>query len=157
MVKVDVSQIIDGIGAAQPFSVITDVQGIGESESWIHGDIAVAGQIVNVGAAFRLTAQVVTQAQMECGRCLTEFELPVKFRFEEDFQASDIGVENDWIDIAEFIRAALIFQEPMQPLCDDACKGICFRCGADLNQVDCGCNKTVLDPRMAALGKLLEK
>lgn len=157
MVKVDVSQIIDGIGAVQPFSVVTDAQEIGESEPWVQGDIAVTGQIANVGASFRLTAEVVARAPMECSRCLKAFEQPVKFRFEEDLESAVIGFGNDWIDIAEGIRAALIFQDPMQSLCDEACKGICFRCGADLNQVDCGCDRTVVDPRLAALGKLLEK
>ena len=157
MVRVDIYRIIDDIGAVQPFSVVSDAQVIGESELWVQGNIVVTGQIVNGGALFRLTAEVVARASMECSRCLKEFEQPVKFRFEEDLGVADIGLEKDWIDIAEPIRAALIFNEPMKPLCDEACRGICLRCGADLNQADCGCDRTVLDPRLAALGKLLEK
>ena len=40
-------------------------------------------------------------------------------------------------------------------LCSEDCKGLCPRCGADLNLGPCSCKKEV-DPRLAVLAKLLE-
>lgn len=152
----DISQIIEHIGGIQAFSVVVSAQDIGEPDPWVQGDISVSGRIVNVGTIFRLFGNVTGKAAFECSRCLKVFEQAVDFQFEEDLDSA-LGYPDDWIDIAEPIRAALIFQEPMQPLCREDCKGLCLFCGADRNQVDCDCGKQKIDPRLAALGRLLEK
>jgi DUF177 domain-containing protein len=62
------------------------------------------------------------------------------------------------IDLAQAIREQILLQIPPPPLCDDDCKGLCPRCGKDLNEGDCGCDRTAMDPRWAALkGIQLEK
>jgi uncharacterized protein len=38
---------------------------------------------------------------------------------------------------------------PAKVLCDFACKGLCPRCGANLNLEECGCVEDEGDPRMA--------
>ena len=157
MVRVDISQIIEHVGGIQPFSVVVNAQELGESDLWVQGNILVSGQIVHVGVDFRLTGNVTAKATFECCRCLKVFEQPVNFLFEEDYDVLMFGHLDDWIDIAEPIRAALIFQEPMQPLCSVDCKGLCLHCGVDRNQVECDCDKNEIDPRLAALGRLLEK
>jgi uncharacterized protein len=157
MVKVDVSQLIDHVGISQPFSVVISSMEIGEPDPWVQGDIAVAGQITNVGTVYRLIGTVTVKASFECSRCLKPLDQTLTFQFEEDFDAASLGYAKDSMDIAEPIRSALIFQEPMQPLCSDECKGLCFECGADRNLVDCGCDSKKLDPRLAALGQLLDK
>lgn len=157
MVKVDISQIIEHVGGSQPFCVVVSAKDIGESTPWVEGDISLNGQIVNVGTAFRLSGIVSAKAVFECSRCLNIFDQTVSFPFEEDIDVGDVGYPEDWIDIAEPIREALIFQEPMQPLCRDDCKGLCVHCGVDRNRVNCDCEKKKIDPRLAALGRLLEK
>ena len=157
MVKVDISQIIEHIGSVQPFSILVNAQDIGEPNPWTEGDISVSGQIANIGTAFRLTGNVKAKAMFDCCRCLKPVEHTVDFQFEEDFDSAAFGYPDDWINIAEAIRAALIFQEPMQPLCSENCKGLCFHCGVDRNLVDCDCDTKEIDPRLAALSRLLEK
>ena len=93
---------------------------------------------------------------LDCSRCLKSFEQAVHFQFEEELAEKDISLQSDLVDIAPFIREALIFQEPMKPLCGEYCHGICPSCGADLNQTECGCDRTFLDPRLAGLRQLLE-
>jgi uncharacterized protein len=55
------------------------------------------------------------------------------------------------IDLAPALREQILLAVPPSPLCDEACKGLCPSCGKDLNAGDCGCVKTTLDPRWAAL------
>ena len=155
MVKVDISQITEQIGGIQSFTVVASAQDIGEEDPWFQGSVSVSGQIANVGTGFRLAGNITATANFECSRCLKPFEQSVKFQFEEDFDAES-EYTDDWIDIAEPIRAALIFQEPMQPLCIAECKGLCVHCGVDRNLVDCDCDKKQIDPRLAALSQLLE-
>jgi uncharacterized protein len=62
------------------------------------------------------------------------------------------------IDLSPAIREQILLQIPPPPLCADDCAGLCPRCGKDLNEGDCGCDRTAMDPRWAALkGVQLEK
>jgi uncharacterized protein len=45
----------------------------------------------------------------------------------------------------------------MKPLCEEACKGLCLECGANLNKTQCDCAPRWEDPRLAALKSLLPK
>jgi uncharacterized protein len=70
---------------------------------------------------------------------------------EEPYQGKEI-------DLKPAIREQILLQIPGSPLCTDACKGLCPKCGKDLNEGECGCDRTVMDPRWAALkGLQLEK
>jgi len=46
---------------------------------------------------------------------------------------------------------------PMKPLCREDCKGLCPRCGEDLNVKGCGCVIETADPRWEALKTLKQK
>lgn len=62
------------------------------------------------------------------------------------------------IDLAPALREQILLQIPSSPLCREDCRGLCPRCGKDLNAGECGCDRTVMDPRWAALkGIQLEK
>lgn len=156
MIKVDVSQILPHVGDSQPFFLVVDAAAIGETEPWFGGNITVSGEIVNLGNAFRFNARVIGHATLECGRCLKVLEHPIDFALEDDVETTEIDHIAGTLDIAETLRAALIFFEPMQPLCSEDCKGLCFHCGVDRNQVECKCDQKVIDPRLAGLGRLLE-
>ena len=156
MIKVDVSQILAHVGDNQPFSLVVDAAAIGETSPWFGGDITISGEIVNLGNAFRFNARISGQATLECGRCLTVFEQPIDFFLEEELETEEIDPVSGVVDIAETIRTALIFHEPMQPLCKEECKGLCFHCGIDRNRQECNCEQKPIDPRLAGLGRLLE-
>ena len=157
MVILPLNQLLETIGACQPFSFVVEPSDIGETEPWFGGKLVVSGQIANVGENLRVTGRITGKATMECGRCLKVFEQAIDFGFEEDLERDDIDHQNSCVDLAETIRSNMIFQEPMQPLCGDDCKGICFHCGKDLNQEGCSCNYDKVDPRLAVLGQLLKK
>jgi len=62
------------------------------------------------------------------------------------------------IDLRPAVREQILLQIPAPPLCAEDCKGLCPRCGKDLNEGECGCDRAVMDPRWAALkGIQLEK
>ena len=48
------------------------------------------------------------------------------------------------------------FALPSKFLCDDDCKGLCPKCGANLNEGPCECKKDI-DPRFEALLSLLDE
>ena len=60
------------------------------------------------------------------------------------------------LDLDEAVSTAFILAMDTKNLCSDDCKGLCAKCGADLNLGPCGCGPDV-DPRLAALAQLLDK
>lgn len=55
------------------------------------------------------------------------------------------------IDLAPAVREQILLQVPSSPLCREDCLGLCAKCGKDLNEGECGCDRAVVDPRWAAL------
>lgn len=67
-----------------------------------------------------------------------------------------VVVENGVLDVDEFIREEIQLFLPSKILCSEDCKGLCQKCGKNLNFGKCDCKKDV-DPRMAALLQLLDE
>ncbi len=73
-------------------------------------------------------------------------------------QESDtiITVPDMKLDVDEFVYSEVILDLPSKHLCNDNCKGICFKCGKNLNEGECGCTTQEVDPRLAKLMELLD-
>ena len=48
--------------------------------------------------------------------------------------------ESHAIDLVPLVEQALLLELPLVPLCDDDCRGLCPRCGANLNEGPCQCD-----------------
>ena len=59
------------------------------------------------------------------------------------------------IDLDQVAEEQMNLSFPMRMLCREDCKGVCPVCGADLNQIECGCKRNDIDPRLEDLKKLL--
>ena len=59
------------------------------------------------------------------------------------------------IDIDALVTEEILLAVPDHVLCQEICKGICPRCGADRNSADCGCQNENTDPRWAGLKELV--
>ena len=103
-----------------------------------------------------------------CGRCLEEvptqicFDIDKKLVIEDNTLIDDEMEENDYLiglelDVEKLFYAEILVNWPMKVLCKEDCEGICNVCGANLNKGDCGCQRTELDPRMAAIQDIFNK
>ena len=61
------------------------------------------------------------------------------------------------IDLTAAVRENLLAELPMKATCREDCRGLCPHCGHNLNLGECGCRCREVDPRLASLGKLLER
>ena len=123
----------------------------------------------------RVNGNVTTQVRLSCGRCLQEYETPLKSRFdltyvnripeiqtdeeqdEVEISVEEMGLiyfEGEEINLKDGIQEQVILALPIKPLCSKDCKGLCPGCGKDLNQDDCDCGQQPGDPRFAVLKKL---
>lgn len=96
-----------------------------------------------------------------CDRCLKDVNVPFKIDIDkkingkspekkDDFDDTQYIVD-DCLDLDKIIRDELLLAWPAKILCKEDCKGLCSVCGHDLNTGDCGCDREVKDPRMAAI------
>lgn len=95
-----------------------------------------------------------------CDRCLKEVAVPFRVELDETVDlsperqedgADDSYVEENSIDTDALINHEILIRFPMKTLCREDCKGICLKCGKDLNHGECGCDRVSLDLRMAAI------
>ena len=73
---------------------------------------------------------------------------------EEDLNFS--FYKGEFIDLGEIVREMLVLEIPLKYLCKESCKGLCPRCGRNLNPGPCPCAPAPEDPRFAPLKKLLK-
>lgn len=100
-----------------------------------------------------------------CGRCLQDVATQVEFQLEReldfegkadeehiDDQLEDMSyVDGYHLDLDAMALSEILMNLPYRVLCKEDCKGLCLKCGANLNLGDCGCDRVALDPRMAAI------
>lgn len=73
-----------------------------------------------------------------CGRCGCDFE--TEFAEEEFCETFPVaGLET--VDLTESVREGIILALPSYPICEEACKGVCLRCGQNLNVGPCECGR----------------
>ncbi len=121
------------------------------------------GIIRNSAGIVHVEADVDAVLECACSRCLRDFEQPVHLHIDttvadldEDSGDPDVyPLDGDSADMSEIVATEFVLRTDDAPMCRDDCKGLCQQCGADLNEGPCSCKKDT-DPRLAALGQLLE-
>jgi uncharacterized protein len=159
----------DGIGATRRHKIDETLTNPAGKPEKVRGDVELLR--TKAGVLVRAWLELATAA--ECSRCLRPLEATIPVRFEEEFLATldlrsgqpldeepDADAfkidENHLLDLTEAIRQYREVSREMQPLCRPDCRGLCPRCGADLNEGDCGCEAGAIDARWAGLAGLLE-
>ncbi len=111
----------------------------------------------------RITGNLKVTLSIPCNRCLEPVEVPfdIPLDIEVDLALSDeerrdnldeqpFIVESN-LDVDQLLVNELLMNLPMKVLCREDCKGICSKCGANLNKVTCSCDKGSRDLRMSAI------
>jgi uncharacterized protein len=102
-----------------------------------------------------------TSLRAECARCLAEVCYPVRLTFSEEFSKNDpeaYAYTGEQIVLNKMVEDLICLNLPAKILCKENCKGLCPRCGADLNQETCACEKQEYpDNPFAALQKMLDE
>ena len=163
--RLDLRDIIHIPGADRDFACELDLSQVKLSgEKPFVRPVAVSGHVRNMAGALMLTGEARAELDARCDRCLTPRELTLSVPVEtllaeelEDEENDDIVLlEKGAVDVDDIFTTACILALDGKHLCREDCKGLCPKCGADLNDGSCGCTKEV-DPRLAVLAKLLDK
>ena len=165
--KISVVEIIGRPGAHRHVAVSEPLEGVhvglarltGEP---VHADLELESVVEGILVTGPVSAQVVSR----CARCLTEFSSDLAVEVCELFAAPGhleeqeeevYRVAGDEVDLEPMLRDELALALPLNPLCREDCKGMCARCGRDLNEGACDCTDDTTDPRWAALDAVRAK
>lgn len=152
-------------------AVFTDAEVATEMGATFPNGIQVNGVAERKDGRIIVSGSIRAAARVDCTRCLEPVDLSMDLPFEaayvhaEDFASDrenevsgedlDIDVlESEELDIAEIVREQLLLEMPEQVFCSPDCKGLCDRCGVNLNIAECSCGEEDIDPRWAALKNL---
>lgn len=160
------SKIIETPDSELPFRTELDLHDLQFGGSYpVQEPVRAEGSVRNVAGVLVLQATVSTTLHATCDRCAAEFLCEVSYPVEavltrelEDEDAADewtFLVDNDSADLDEILTTAFVLNMDSKLLCRPDCKGLCCRCGKNLNDGPCGCRPET-DPRLAVLGQLLK-
>ena len=123
------------------------------------------GSVVNHAGALVLNGTARSELDLVCDRCGKKFSwekvvaldmLLADELEQEDSEDEIFLLDGNELDLDELVTTAFVLAMDTKNLCSEDCKGLCAKCGADLNLGPCGCRPEV-DPRLAALAQLLDK
>ena len=161
------SKIIDCPGASVSFSTSVDLSSLQYGESYpVSEPVLATGTVRNTAGVLMMKGTVHTPIHGVCDRCAQNFDKEVEIPLDVVLvtELSDEENEDEWVfslvadsaDLEDIVRTVFVLNMDSKLLCKDDCKGLCCRCGTNLNNGPCSCQKE-LDPRFAALKQLLEK
>ena len=161
------SKIIDCPGASVPFSTSVDLSDLCFGVSYpVSEPVKAEGMVRNTAGVLVMTGAITTCIHGTCDRCANTFDREIKLPInvvlvtemanEENEDEWVFPLEGDSADLDDIVRTVFVLNLDSKLLCKEDCKGLCHRCGKNLNDGPCNCQKE-LDPRFAALKQLLEK
>lgn len=112
--------------------------------------VTLKGVLESRAGIVTLKYNIQARLNAQCGRCLGRFIKDFSFDFEHiivrELFGEDTGdyvvAEGDRVDMDELGVSDLLPEMPVKLLCREDCRGLCPKCGADLNKSDCGCNRS---------------
>ena len=165
--RLGLSKIIDCPGASVPFSTSVDLSDLRYGECYpVSEPVLASGTVRNTAGVLMMTGTIHTTIHGVCDRCASDFDADVDYPIdvvlvtelsnEENEDEWVFPLEGDSADLEDIVRTGFVLNFGSKLLCKPECKGLCCRCGKNLNHEVCSCQKE-LDPRFAALKQLLEK
>lgn len=166
MLRVNLGQL------ARESSVVVEGSLSGDDGLWKDMGFSWVGDVdVRLRATYAGTGEVVVRGdasgvvRQECRRCLDPVETPFARNLTMVFVSDPVGEEDDGgvyafepegseLDLSEAVREELILAVNPYVVCEPECRGLCPKCGANLNEGACDCTDDEVDPRWAALRDL---
>lgn len=179
--KLDLNEIVAHLGKKIAYEI--DEPTIEDPESGLKTVGPITGKVTftNTGTHVVVLGKFHATLELECARCLSNYTMDVDQSIEEalpivghEFGETDeqaqgeedeelpedeeepLFVDNIY-DLTELLRQSIMVAVPIKPLCSEACKGLCPRCGKNLTEGPCECSPDDVNPAFAALAALLEE
>jgi len=129
------------------------------------GPVKIDVVLSNVGEEILAEGKVEGQMRLQCDRCLCAYKSDFCLDLKESFcipgQCEDgeeaFEIRENKIDLFALINQGLMLWLPIKQVCQVDCKGLCSKCGKNLNKESCNCMEDHIDPRMRVLKDYFDK
>lgn len=164
---INLSDIIKDYGGRLELSEsfkMPETQFLGEDFTFPE-DCLLSGAILNNTKSLELKAEVKGKMCVHCARCqkplTVAFSFPISevlVREDAEFSEEDevLVYSGNEIDLTEAIIDSFLMSVSSKYLCKEDCKGLCPKCGTDLNESSCDCDLNVIDPRLEKLAEIMK-
>ena len=165
--RLGLSKIMDRPGESIEFTDSVDLSDLLYGTCYpVTEPVLASGTVRNTAGGLVMQGSVRTCIHGVCDRCASDFDRDVEFPIdvvlvtelanEENEDEWVFDLDGDTADLDDIVCTVFVLNMGSKLLCDEDCKGLCCRCGKNLNDGPCGCQKEI-DPRLAALKQLLDK
>lgn len=131
------------------------------------GNVTVHVKLEKTKDQIFITSNLQCKKEFLCDRCLTNYEDNLKTSYNM-FYVYDVAHRNEYdkdvvtviskdtdiIDLLPDVKEYLLLAVPMKNVCSEDCKGLCPKCGQNLNLTQCDCETEQIDPRWSELKKI---
>ena len=163
--KIDLSEALTNDNRTSEYEIVLEAADInvnGTKCKVVSAPSIVLTVTNQAGVRLDMKADGEVKLSAPCDRCLEPVEIAVEINIDEQIQVENSGltgeipdfVEGNSLDVEAAIMDCIYSNYPGKVLCDEECKGLCLKCGQNLNIKECGCDRFVQDPRMAAFNDL---
>ena len=140
---IDLQEILNADGEVLKFSRMVTMPNISYmgQELRFANEIEVVGQAKNTSGVIEIYATIKGAVIMNCARCTKDTVYKFSVPYSDSFEISHYNDASEpaEINLEDIITETVLCDIPMRILCSESCKGLCPKCGADLNETDCGC------------------
>ena len=155
-------------GGNREFKIETELDFSGEEYGGEHifpKPVSVIGKISNKADVTHIDLVCKVPMEKSCDRCgkMTAKDLTVNINrvavnhLEREEDDEILLIPDEKLDLYEFCFGEILLSLPMKHLCSEDCKGICNRCGTNLNLRTCTCDTRELDPRMSVIQEIFNQ
>jgi uncharacterized protein len=158
--NLNVSEVLAKKTTVKNFNIVLKEEDLFKTvnEIRLNKPFVLEGQVTLVGDNLHLDGEMKGELLLSCSRCTERFAYEVNMEIHEEFTHNTdnkddniIFIESDSLDITEIIENNILLAMPIKRLCSDNCKGLCQKCGTNLNISTCNCDNEQVDPRLSAL------
>ena len=133
--KIDLDVIpLDGLELSETCN--PDDFNLGSSEINHIESLKIDAKALKYGNTATINTNIRTVFSLRCSRCLEEFNKEINNDYCFNYSRED---GNRFIDVTDDIRQELILGYSVKNLCKDDCRGLCPKCGKNLNEGNCKC------------------
>ena len=133
-----------------------------------------SGAVIFTEEGYIVKGEIEAVLNLKCDRCLESFSKNIVCALDEVY-SNDINENNEEntadaknedkdyrsfedkaLDIDAAVKDAVMLEMPLKALCSDDCRGLCFKCGQNLNKGECGCDRAYSNPAFEGLMDLFK-
>ncbi len=133
------------------------------------GPIGIRLRLSRSGGSVSMKSRIAAKVKWLCARCLDPFEMdlvsefkttlkprPANFDLPEEVELTREDLETEFydgeeIEVSYLVQDQILLTLPQKAVCREDCRGLCPRCGKNLNREVCSCKEEAVDSRFAAL------